>query len=85
MSGEAATHVFERFYRPDSGRSRQTAGTGLGLSIVHSLTTAHSGTVSLETSPGRGARFTVTLPAAPSLSSTRSGPTGNLDPECRSS
>jgi two-component system OmpR family sensor kinase len=63
MSDEAASHVFERFYRPDEGRSRAVAGTGLGLAIVESIVTAHHGTVSVRTSPGHGATFTVVLPA----------------------
>jgi two-component system OmpR family sensor kinase len=62
MSEDAAAHVFERFYRPDEGRSRAVAGTGLGLAIVESIVTAHHGTVSVRTSPGHGATFTVVLP-----------------------
>jgi two-component system, OmpR family, sensor kinase len=62
MSEEAALHVFERFYRPDEGRSRAVAGTGLGLAIVESIVNAHHGTVSVRTSPGHGASFTVVLP-----------------------
>ena len=63
MSEDAAAHVFERFYRPDEGRSRAVAGTGLGLAIVESIVHAHHGTVSVRTSPGYGATFTVVLPA----------------------
>jgi len=63
MSKDAATHVFERFYRPDEGRSRSVAGTGLGLAIVESIVHAHHGAVSVRTSPGHGATFTVVLPA----------------------
>jgi two-component system OmpR family sensor kinase len=64
MSQETAAHVFERFYRPDEGRSRAVAGTGLGLAIVESIVLAHHGTVSVRTSHGNGATFTVVLPAA---------------------
>jgi len=63
MSDEAASHAFERFYRPDEGRSRAVAGTGLGLAIVESIVSAHHGTVSVRTSLGHGATFTVVLPA----------------------
>lgn len=62
MSQEDAYRVFERFYRADSSRARASGGTGLGLSIVDSLVYAHGGTVSVTTAPGRGCRFTVSLP-----------------------
>jgi two-component system, OmpR family, sensor kinase len=65
MPADVAAHAFDRFYRPDAGRSRSTAGTGLGLAIVESIVTTHGGRVALDTAPGRGARFTVRLPAAP--------------------
>lgn len=59
-----APHVFDRFYRTDPSRSHlDTTGTGLGLSIAHSLTKAHNGTLTLQTTPGTGATFTLTLPA----------------------
>lgn len=54
-------HVFERFYRGDSSRARETGGAGLGLSLVHELVTAMGGEVSVESTPGRGSRFTVRL------------------------
>jgi two-component system OmpR family sensor kinase len=62
MSEEDARRVFERFYRTDSSRARESGGTGLGLSIVDSLVLAHGGTVRVTTSPGLGCRFTVNLP-----------------------
>ncbi|HZC39842.1 MAG TPA: HAMP domain-containing sensor histidine kinase, partial [Streptosporangiaceae bacterium] len=65
MSGEQARRVFERFYRADQARTRKRGGTGLGLAIVAALVAAHDGMVSVETSPGRGATFRVTLPLAP--------------------
>lgn len=64
MPANAAARAFERFYRPEVGRTRGAAGTGLGLAIVKSVTVAHGGRVELRTAPGEGACFTVTLPAA---------------------
>lgn len=59
---EAATHVFERFYRADQARSRQDGGFGLGLAIVKWIAESHKGAVDLASQPGRGSTFTVTLP-----------------------
>ncbi|MFG3124011.1 ATP-binding protein [Streptomyces sp. NPDC048201] len=56
-------HVFERFARGDSARTRATGSTGLGLAIVRAVVTAHGGTVDVESAPGRTV-FTVGLPAA---------------------
>ncbi len=56
--------VFERFYRVDSGRSRETGGTGLGLAIVKHYCKAIGAEVTLRSLPGRGSRFTISLPLA---------------------
>jgi two-component system phosphate regulon sensor histidine kinase PhoR len=53
--------LFERFYRVDPGRSRELGGTGLGLSIVKHLVEAMAGRVAVESTPGSGTRFSVTL------------------------
>jgi signal transduction histidine kinase len=55
--------IFERFYRVDKARSRETGGTGLGLSIVKHLVGLHGGDVRAENRPTGGARFTVRIPA----------------------
>ena len=65
LTPEQASRVFERFYRADQARGRRTGGNGLGLTIVEALVTAHGGTVSVDTAPGRGATFRITLPLAP--------------------
>ena len=54
--------IFERFYRVDGARSRQTGGTGLGLSIVKHVMAQHGGEVSVWSQPGRGSTFTLALP-----------------------
>lgn len=59
---EALPHVFERFYRVDTGRSRQLGGTGLGLAIVKSICTAFGGTVTVQSVAGSGTTFRVELP-----------------------
>jgi two-component system sensor histidine kinase SenX3 len=56
--------VFERFYRVDPARSRDTGGTGLGLSIVKHVVADHGGDVVIWSQPGRGSTFTLRIPAA---------------------
>lgn len=57
-------HVFDRFYRVDSTRSRETGGSGLGLAIAQAIVEAHGGEISVESKgQGRGSQFTIHLPA----------------------
>ncbi len=62
ISAEEQERIFERFYRIDNARSRQTGGTGLGLSIVKHVVANHGGEVTVWSQPGHGSTFTVRLP-----------------------
>mgnify|MGYP003704720011 CR=1 FL=1 len=64
--GTAAVHLprlTERFYRVDTARSRQLGGTGLGLAIVKHVVNRHRGRLDIQSTPGKGSVFTVTLSA----------------------
>jgi two-component system OmpR family sensor kinase len=62
LEPDVAAKVFEPFFRADRSRARETGGAGLGLAIVAAIVEAHRGTVRLDTAPGAGATFTITLP-----------------------
>jgi two-component system sensor histidine kinase SenX3 len=57
--------IFERFYRVDRARSRETGGTGLGLAIVRHVATNHGGNVTVTSREGAGSTFTLRIPAGP--------------------
>jgi len=64
IASEHLNRIFERFYRVDKARSRESGGTGLGLAIVKHMVQAHGGRVWVESELGKGAAFHFTLPVA---------------------
>ncbi len=62
ISEEEQSKIFERFYRVDNSRDRETGGTGLGLAITHSTIMLHNGSVKIISGEGKGATFIVRLP-----------------------
>ncbi|HEY7418401.1 MAG TPA: ATP-binding protein [Ktedonobacteraceae bacterium] len=63
IAQEHTTHIFERFYRVDSARTRSAGGTGLGLAIVKWIVTMHQGTIAVTSQVGKGTTFSIVLPA----------------------
>jgi heavy metal sensor kinase len=62
IGAEHIPHIFERFYRADPSRSRDSGGAGLGLSLAKWIVEAHGGAILVESTPGAGSTFTVRLP-----------------------
>ncbi|MGM0881020.1 MAG: sensor histidine kinase [Bacillota bacterium] len=62
IPAEHLPHLFERFYRSESSRTRKTGGAGLGLAITKSIVDAHMGTIDVESKPGEGTTFRILLP-----------------------
>jgi signal transduction histidine kinase len=71
LGKEQLEHVFERFWRAESGESQAVGGTGLGLAISKSLVDLHGGEISAESEQGEGARFRVELPIGSKATSCR--------------
>jgi signal transduction histidine kinase len=63
LTSEQQTRIFDRFYRADESRARSSGGLGLGLPIAKAIVEAHHGTLAVESVPGAGCTFVVTLPA----------------------
>ena len=61
IASEHLDRIFERFYRVDKGRARQTGGTGLGLAIVKHIIDRHKGTIAIESRVGKGTKIRITL------------------------
>ena len=67
IASDHIPHLFDRFYRVDSGRSRDHGGTGLGLNISQWIAQIHNGSIEVQSELGKGSCFTVCLPAAPDV------------------
>lgn len=78
VAREHLSRLTERFYRVDSGRSRESGGTGLGLAIVKHVAQRHGGELDIESTPGRGSTFRLIFPAA-RVRRERPGPEGESD------
>jgi two-component system sensor histidine kinase BaeS len=64
IPAEDLPNIFERFYRVDKSRSRRTGGSGLGLTIAKRIVEAHGGDITASSEPGKGSRFTFTVPVS---------------------
>ena len=62
LTEEEISHVFERFYKTDESRGKDTTGVGLGLSIVHRIMVLHKGSVTVKSVKGEYTEFVVNIP-----------------------
>jgi signal transduction histidine kinase len=76
LGQEELDHVFDRFWRADSGETQSVGGTGLGLAIAKSLVELHGGAIAASSNPGEGATFRFVLPIAKDGRPPRKEPTG---------
>ena len=74
IPAQEQTYVFERFWRGDSSRHRQSGGSGLGLAIVASIVGAHGGTSEVISAPGEGTTIQIRLPTTADPHSVRERP-----------
>ncbi len=72
IPAESLPHIFERFYRADKARTRESGGAGLGLSIVKAITNAHSGNIVVESVEGEGTTVRFELPISPHFAAAQS-------------
>jgi PAS domain S-box-containing protein len=70
ISDDDLSHLFQPFVQLDSGLARESTGTGLGLALVSQMARLHGGGISVRSEPGKGSRFTVTLPWEPAVAET---------------
>lgn len=63
ISKEDQEHIFERFYRAEKSRNRESGGMGLGLSIAYNIVTMHKGTIKIDNGVSKGTKFIIKLPA----------------------
>ena len=63
LTQDQVSRVFDKFYRVDAGLTRETEGTGLGLALCRGVVEAHGGKITVESTPGNGCTFIVSLPA----------------------
>ncbi|MFF4589194.1 sensor histidine kinase [Streptomyces sp. NPDC001388] len=81
ISDKDKERIFERFYRVDPARSRQTGGTGLGLAIVKHVAASHGGEVTVWSAEGQGSTFTLRLPEAATAARDRDRAQQHPDPD----
>jgi signal transduction histidine kinase len=67
IAPEDQTQIFDRFYRLNSDRSRNTGGSGLGLAIAQAIVPAHDGSLQVQSELGKGSVFTIRLPLEAAL------------------
>ena len=77
IPSEDLPYVFERFYRSEKSRSRETGGSGLGLAIARGIVEAHGGRISVDSQPGRATRFVFSLPGQANRLPLNRSPAGN--------